>query len=166
VLGHRNRFFDGFPQRTLFLDLDKVFLADLEGGNVHSAAVDGNMTVADELPGLLPGSREAEAENDVVESSLQVLQEDFTRHALLAVRVVKGVPELAFHHAVDASYLLFLPQSNTVIRNLALPLTVLAGRVTPAFDGALGAETPFPLEEKLHTFTAAKPANGTSIPGQ
>jgi len=124
------------------------------------------MTVSNELPGLLPGGREAEAKNDIVKSPLQVLQEDFTRHALLAVRIVKGVPELAFHHAVDAPYFLLLPQSNTVIRHLALPLTVLAGRVTPALDGALGAETPFPLEEKLLTFTAAKPANGTSIPGQ
>jgi hypothetical protein len=118
------------------------------------------------LPGLLPGGREAEAENDIVEPPLQVLQENLTRHALFAVRVVKGIPELALHHAVDAPYLLLLPQSNTVIRHLALPLTVLAGRVTPALDGALGAEASFPLEKKLLTFTAAKPANGTSIPGQ
>ena len=61
----------------LVLDRDGVARLHVEGGDVHLAAIHLHVAVRDELAGAAAGIREAEAIDDVVETGLEQLQEDF-----------------------------------------------------------------------------------------
>jgi hypothetical protein len=74
--------------------------------------------------------------------------------------------ELFFLDSVHPFDLLLFPQLVAVIRKLAPALTVLAGRIPPSFEGALVRVAPLTLQEKLDSFTAAKPANGSRVTRQ
>ena len=62
---------------------------DLERRNIHLAACNQNMTVAHELPSCRAGGRETQPVNYVVKSSLEHLEQGFTRHPLPAARFSK-----------------------------------------------------------------------------
>src|SRR6266536_4057962 len=66
------------------LDGDDLAVADLIAGDVHPAAVDGPVAVADELARLAARRREAEAHEDIVEAALEQREQVLARDALLA----------------------------------------------------------------------------------
>ena len=79
-------------------------------------------------------------------------------------RLVVVAAELALGDAVDALDLLLLAQLLAVVRELAAArLAVLAGRIGAALVAALVGVAALALEEELHVFAAAEPANGTDI---
>src|SRR6185312_10432746 len=92
------------------LDGDHVAVADLITGDVHAAAVDGPVAVADELAGLAPRGGEAEAHEHVVEAALQKREQVLARDALLAGGLLVVVAELLLEDAVVAARLLLLAQ--------------------------------------------------------
>src|SRR5918997_151375 len=61
--------------------LDAVPGSELHRGDVGRAAVDREVAVADQLARLRPAGREAHAEDDVVETRLEQLQEVLAGHA-------------------------------------------------------------------------------------
>src|SRR5882724_7697443 len=69
--------------------------ANLEGGNVHLAAVHGNVAVTDELPGLPARHGKTHAIDDVVEAPFELLQKHLARDALGLGSLFEVVAELA-----------------------------------------------------------------------
>src|SRR3954466_188817 len=145
------------------LDGDHVVVAHLVARDVHAAAVDGPVAVADHLPRLAPRGGEAEADEDVVEAALEDAQEVLARDAGLArsLRVVGA--ELRLEHAVVAAGLLLLAELHPVLRLLLAPAAVLAGRVGAALDAALVGQAALALEEELLALAAALLALGGGI---
>src|SRR6185312_9999119 len=142
------------------LDLDLVVGAALERGDVDAAAVHQEVSVANQLASLRVIGGEPQTIDDVVETPLEELQQVLTGHALHADRLVVVPAELALGETVEALDLLLLTQLRTVVRQLAPPrLTVLAGRVGAPLVAALVGVAAVPLEEQLHVFAPAKPAN-------
>src|SRR6185295_6853636 len=122
------------------------------------------MAVTHELARGAPRRRQAEAEDDVVQASLEHLQQHLAGDALGLARLRERVAELALEQAVDAAGLLLLAQLETVVRLLRAPaLAVLAGRVATAFERALVGEAARALQEQLHPLTPAEPASGIVI---
>src|SRR3954471_23156634 len=97
------------------LEGDDVAVADLVARDVHPAAVEGPVAVADELARLAPRGGEAEANEDVVEAALEQRQEVLARDALLAGGAVVVAGELLLEHAVVALGLLLLAQLDAVL---------------------------------------------------
>src|SRR6476661_7249390 len=58
--------------------VDDIVRGHLEGRDVHLAAVDDEVAVHDQLPGVAAGPREAGAVDDVVEAALQQLEDVVT----------------------------------------------------------------------------------------
>jgi hypothetical protein len=72
--------------------------------------------------------------------------------------------ELVLEYAVDALDLLLLTQLQPVAYELRLAqLAVLPGRQVALFDRALFRVAALSLQEKLHAFTPAKPANRSDV---
>src|SRR4051812_21576534 len=137
------------------LDGDHVVVAHLVARDVHAAAVDGPVAVADHLPRLPPRGGEAEAHEHVVEAALEHAQQVLARDAGLARSLGVVGPELRLEHAVVAAGLLLLTQLPPVPRLLLAPAAVLAGRVGAALDAALVGQAALALEEELLPFAAA-----------
>src|SRR5687768_4811886 len=105
-----------------------------------------------ELARLITRAAEAEAVDDVVETLLELLQQDLAHDALLLGGAVEREAELAFLHAVKALDLLLLAQLQAVALQLALhpcALAVLARSIVPLLDRALLREASIALEEQL-----------------
>jgi hypothetical protein len=114
---------------------DDVALLDAEARDVHSATVDVDQTVVDELPGLGPGAGPTGPEDDVVEALLEEAEQVLTRDALGAGGLLVEVLELALEQAVDVLGLLLLLQLHRVLRRLATArATVLPRRVGPLLE--------------------------------
>src|SRR3954469_9813091 len=121
--------------------------------------------MADQLPGLAAGGREAEADQDVVQAALQEAQQVLTRDALLPARPVVVSRELLLEHLVVALGLLLLAQLRPVL-GLAHPAAaVLARRIGATLDAALVGEAAGALEEQLLSLAAALLALGPSVAG-
>src|SRR4029079_7025847 len=118
-------------------------------GDRDLLAVDGDVPVADELPGLVAAGREVGAEHHVVEAQLEHAQQVLTRDAALARRLAVQVPELLLHQAVDATGLLLLAQLEEVLAVADAAAAVLAGRVRLALHRALHRVALLALEEQL-----------------
>src|SRR4029453_5756734 len=73
-----------------------------ERGDVDFPAVDTEVPVPDQLPGLRPGGGEAEAVDDVVQPPLEQLEEGLARHPPRPVRLLEIAPELVLEDSVDA----------------------------------------------------------------
>src|SRR3954452_3722099 len=145
------------------LDGDDVAVTHLVAGDVHPAAVDRPMTVADQLASLAARGCEAKPHEDVVQPALQHLKKVLARDAGLARGLVVVQAELLLEHAVVAAGLLLLAQLHAVLRLLLAPAAVVARRVGPALDAALVREAALTLEEELLTLAAALLALGGSI---
>src|SRR5262245_6446127 len=91
---------------TLLTHLHLVPGTNLERGNVDIAAVHREVAVTDELARRAARRREPQAEHDVVQATLQHLQQDLARDALGLARLGERVPELALQQPVDAASLL------------------------------------------------------------
>src|SRR5205807_8007312 len=154
---------------------DRAFLAPRDHGNevagsdrvrrdVHLAPVDLEVTVADELSRLRARGRQPEAVDDVVEPSLQQLQQRLAGDAPRPLGRLEVAPELILQHAVDALDLLLLAQLQAVAGQLRFPrLAVLAGREVAFLNRALLRVAPLPFQEQLHRLTAAEPADRSDI---
>src|SRR5688572_10023364 len=124
------------------------------------------MAVAHQLPRLRPRRREAEAVDDVVEPPLEQLQQRLAGDPARAIRHLEVPAELVLQHAVDALDLLLLAQLQTVADQLGLAqLAVLPGREVALLDRTLLRVAALPLQEELHPFAPAKPANRTYVTG-
>src|SRR5439155_10867117 len=109
----------------------------LERGNIDLALVDAEVAVAHELPGLRARVGKAEAEDDVVEALLEILEQVLAGLALGRSAAVVVAAELALEQPVEALDLLLLAHLHAVLGELGAPLAVLARRIRTALDGAL-----------------------------
>ena len=99
--------------RTL-ADRDLVANLALEGRDVHLAAVDLDVSVANDLAGLAARHREAEAVADVVQAGLKLLEQEFAGHAGLVGGLLVVRAELGLQREVDALRLLLLTKLEAV----------------------------------------------------
>ncbi len=70
----------------------------------------------DQLAGLIPRGSKSHAENGIVEPALEHDQKILAGDALLLIRFLEILPELALEHSVHALDLLFFPELNRKIR--------------------------------------------------
>ena len=120
--------------------------------------------MAHELTRLRTRGRQAEPVDDVVETALEQLQQRLTGDAALTVRHLEVAAELVLEHAVDALDLLLLAQLQAVAHELGLPqLAMLSRRQVALLDRALLRVTTLSLQEELHAFAPAEPANGSDV---
>ena len=143
---------------------DDVARLDRVGRDVHLPAVDQEVAVAHELPRLRARGREAEPVDDVVEPPLEQLQQRLAGDAARAIRHLEVAAELVLEHAVDALDLLLLAQLQAVADELRLAeLAVLPRREVALLDRALLRVAALPLQEELHAFAPAEPADRTNV---
>src|SRR3954465_3631045 len=147
------------------LDGDDIAVAHLIAGDVHAAAVDRPVAVADELPRLAARRREAEADEHVVEAALEEGEQVLAGDAGLAGGPLVVVAELLLEHAVVAPRLLLLAQLDAVLGLLLPAAAVVAGRVGAALDAALVGQAALALEEQLLALAAALLAPGSGVAG-
>ena len=132
--------------------------------HVDLAAVHREVAVAHELTRLRPRRRQAEAVDDVVEPALEQLQQRLARDAARPVGHLEVAPELVLENAVDALDLLLLAQLQAVAHELRLAqLAVLPGRKVALLDRALLRVAALSLEEELHAFAPAQPADRSDV---
>src|SRR5207244_11143460 len=105
--------------------------------DVDPAAVDGEVTVADELPRLCARGCEPEAVDDVVEPRLEHPEQVVACDAALLVRLLVVGAELRLEQAVVAARLLLLAQLQQILALLDAAAPVLARRIRAALDRAL-----------------------------
>src|SRR6185437_1048523 len=161
VLGGRelDQFFRTLADRDLIADLA------LEARDVDLAAVHLHVAVANELASLAARNREAEAVANVVETGLELLQQQFAGDAGLVRGLLVVGAELRLEREVHALGLLLLAELQTVADELLdlLRLAVLARGEVALLDGALVGEALRALEEQLLTVAATHAADGSGI---
>src|SRR5207248_10822802 len=142
------------------LEGDDVIRLHLVARDVHAAAVDGEMSVTDELARLSARRRKTEAVHDVVEPRLEHAQEVLTGDAALLVGLLVVGAELVLEQPVVAARLLLLAQLQQVLALLDPAAAVLARRIRTALDCALLGQAALALQEQLHALPAALLALG------
>ena len=106
------------------LEGDHIADLDQEGGNVDLLAVNGDMTVGDQLTGLLAGQGEAEPKDYIVQALLADLQKGQTGKVLVLLGDGEVAAELTLGYPIGQTELLLLEQLLAVFGDLAV--TVLA----------------------------------------
>src|SRR5262249_47749779 len=127
---------------------------DGERGNIDALVVDLEMAMPNELPRLRARIREAHAEDDVVQSQLQLLKQILSRLSFGGGGSMVVAAELALEQAIHSLYLLLLAQLHSVTRELHPSLAMLPRRIRPALDGALVGVAAVTFEVHLQIFTA------------
>ena len=116
--------------------------------NVYFSSAHLDVPVTHQLASLATRSCEAEPEYNVVQTTLELLQEYFAGYAFGARGFFKIVAELAFLREVDALCFLLLAELQAVAYDFGLTVfPVLAGGEIPLFDGALVGEALRAFEE-------------------
>src|SRR3989338_3326325 len=116
---------------------DLVVFLDLTRRDIDLMVIDENKSVADDLPSLLTGCREAKLINDVIQPAFQHLEQNGTGNTFGAHGLAEVILKLLFKHAVNSFDLLLLAHMQTEVRKLCLTrITVLPRGISPAFDGA------------------------------
>src|SRR5438270_7868709 len=156
---------DDLRRRRVRLDRDDIARTHLVAGDVHAPAVDGPVSVEDELPRLAARGREAEAHEHVVQAALQQREQVLTSDARLARSLDVVAVELLLQHAVIAARLLLLAQLHAILALFHAPASVLARRVGPPLDAALVRQAALALEEQLLSLAAALLALGARVAG-
>src|SRR6185437_8609900 len=100
-------------------DLDDVAGLDQIARDVVLVAVDHDVAVADELTGLRPAGREAEAGDHVVEPALEDRHQRVAGVARAAAGHLEVLAELPLEDAVVSLHLLLLAESDRVLAGLA-----------------------------------------------
>src|SRR5438309_1139477 len=131
--------------------------------DVDLAAVDLEMAVRDELAGLVPAHGEPAPVHHVVQSQLEELEQARAGDPLGMGGFLVVAAELLLKDAVDAASLLLLAELDQVLALLDATPAMLAGRVGAALDGALGPHAAGPLQEELHAFPPAEPADRPGV---
>src|SRR5438552_1138698 len=144
--------------------LDRVSHLHEERRHRHLAAVHLEVAVRHHLPPLAARGREPEPVHDVVQAKLEEPQQVFAGHALLGLRPLEVLAELALEHAVDPLGLLLLAQLHAERGQLAAVQAVLARRIVTPLDRALVGEAAGTFQEELHPFASAQPALRVAIP--
>src|SRR5438094_1060445 len=155
------------PVDVLALFLDGSPSADAHGigGDVDKPAVDGDVSVRDELAGVTTRGGEASPVDDVVEPRLQQAEQVEAGDAGHLRGSVEVEPELALEQEVDAARALLGAQLDPVVGHLAAAnLGVHAGRHRATVEGALG-EALLSLEEELDALAAAVAADRAFVAG-
>src|SRR3954469_14397286 len=145
------------------LDGGDVAVAGLVARDVHPAAVDRPVAVADELASLAARGREAKTDEHVVEAPLEEGQQVLAGDPGLPRRLLVVVAELLLEHPVVALGLLLLAKLNAVLGLLLAPAAVVARRVRAPLDAALVGEAALALEEQLLPLAAALLALRASV---
>src|SRR2546423_2576656 len=144
---------------------DHVVVPQLIAGDVHAAAIDGPVSVEDQLARLPARSSEPKAHEHVVEPALEHPQEVLARDAALPRSLVVVDAELLLEHAVVALGLLLLTQLHPILALLLAAAAVLTRRIGAALDAALVGEAALALEEQLLSLTPTLLALGSGIAG-
>src|SRR5207245_1946476 len=125
--------------------------SNLVARDVHPAAVDLEVPVADELPGLRTRGGEAEAVDDIVDPRLEHAQQVVAGDACALLRGLLVVrAELLLEQAVVPARFLLLAQLQQVLGLLDAAAAVLARWIRAALDGAFLRQAALALEEELH----------------
>src|SRR3954463_2672765 len=120
--------------------------------------------MANQLPRLRAGGREPEAVDHIVETALEQLQQRFAGNPALAIRHFEVAAELVLQHAINALDLLLFAQLQAVAYELRLAqLSVLSWRQIALLNRALLRIAALPLQEELHSFAPAQPANRSDV---
>src|SRR5262249_23419812 len=164
--GRFHRSLDLFIDPALLLDGDDLALGHPIRRDRDLFAVDQEMAVADELPRLRARCREAERVDDVVETSLELLEQVRAGNSLPPLRPRERQAKLALEQAVHALDLLLFAQLDSVAQELRASAPVLARRIVAPLDRALILETAVPFQEQLHPFAPAEPANRFGVTRQ
>src|SRR2546422_4542175 len=155
------------PVDVLALFLDRDHIADANGvrGDVDETAVDGDVSVGDELPGVSPRGGKADPVDDVVQPRLQQPEQVEAGDAGHLRGPVEVEPELALEQEVDPARALLGAQLDPVVGHLAAAdLGVHAGRHRATVEGAF-REALLPLEEELDALAATMPADRAFVAG-
>src|ERR1700712_2125748 len=124
----------------LLANVDDVVLRNAVAGDVDLLAVDGEVTMADQLTGHPTRAGEPGAVDDVVQPALQDLQQVLAGLARVAVGLPVRATELLLHHAVGEAGLLLLLQLRAVFALLDPRAAMLAGRVRTLLEGLIAAD--------------------------
>src|SRR5690606_29310440 len=104
--------------------------------------------------------------DDVVQTQLQALQQNFAGDAFAPGRFFIVAAERTLGQAVNAPHFLLFAQLQAEFRRVPAPgLAVLAWGIVAPFNGALGCITAFALEEEFEPFPAAQTTNRSCISG-
>src|SRR5262249_51247596 len=110
--------------------------------NIHLASVDRYVSVTNQLASLTARNREAKAIDDVVQTTLELLQQLCAGNALGARGFLEVIAELLFQREVDALSLLLLAELQAVANDFGFAVfAVLSGSEVALLDWALIAET-------------------------
>ena len=133
-------------------------------GYVHLVSVDQEMTVPDELPGLVSADTDPQPVGDAVQSSLKKLQKvvpGLSRH--FRSSCIEPA-ELGLVDPVEAPQFLLLPETDPVLSDLCpAVLSMLPGFEISLVDRTLFRVAPVALQKKLCAFSSAKTADSTCI---
>ena len=118
-------------------DGDDVTSLALIAGDVHLLVIHADMAVADVLAGGIAAVGEAEAVNDIIETKLKHLEEDFPGHPFAALSFCEEAAEGFLQHAVLITQFLLLTEGDGVVTGLlaATAGTMLAGAEGAVLDG-------------------------------
>src|SRR5260370_674879 len=130
MAGKLARAFDHGEFLGFVANLNLVSGADLEGWDVHAMAVHVDVPVADDLPRLAPRRGESQAVDHVVQTPLQLLQEQLAGHTGLTRGFFGIITELVVWHELDAVGLLLVAVLKDMTRDVRCGVfSMLAGRV-------------------------------------
>ena len=111
-------------------DLDDVTGLDEVRGDVDLLAVDGEVSVRDQLTSVAAGLSKAQTEHDVVQTALHELEQVLTGLAGHSLSLQVSVVELLLQNAVDELDLLLLLQLSSVLRLLLAHVAIgVAGSI-------------------------------------
>ena len=118
-----------------------------------------------QLTGLAAAQREAKTVGDVVQTGLQLLQQQLASDAGLVRSLLVVSAELCLECEVDTLRLLFLAQLKTVSNDLLLllGLAVLARGEVALLNGALFREALGSLEKKFGAVATAETTYGSCV---
>jgi len=139
---------EGRDAAAFVSDRDGVPGAHPVGGDVHAAVVDGEVAMVDELARLGSGAGESQAPDDVVEPTLEELEEGLSGDAGATCGFGEAAAKLTLEQAVDSTQLLLFAELEAVVGDSAThpSLGALARWVRALLDGALARSAPVALE--------------------
>ena len=117
--------------------------------------------MANELATLSAARSEPDAQDHVVQATLDQAEHLFTGAALEVGRLHVVTGELHLEQTVDAAHLLLLAQTQAVLAQLDAGLAVLAWRVRTTGHRTLFSEAALALQIEFSAFATAQLANST-----
>jgi len=151
----------------LLFDSDLLTDVDLVRRNIHFLSVDEDMPMTDKLPGLCMGSGKTKTHEHIVQAPFELRQQVLAGNTLLTDGFFEIRAELIFEDAVDALHLLLFPELQPVSDEFRPAIAAVLSRLKISlFDSAGWFETPLAFQKKLHSFSAAQPADRSNVSSQ